>query len=139
MNNNLQQKRGFILIEILISLVLFGLIMVSIYTVMTQHRFYIYSAGQRDRIITEAANSMRAIYADQPYETENQIENRLANNSERNIDNPGDLYDTATTDDETLHYQIKDVGDGFAITLVLFYGDGSRYVELSSFIRKGAD
>ena len=147
-NNWEQKEEGFSLIEILIGLVVL-LVMVIIFTQSIGFNYLsIFHTGERNRATVSAQNKLELISAMAlQYETLTAMKEDLAENDEEYLEEFGDLNELGDTVGDgrrfTLEEAFNDIDgeevEGYEVTVIVFYNNGTFHVRLISFIEGDID
>lgn len=131
----LRCKKGFTMVEILISMVIIAVLAMAFIPLFSTSFVNIFAYGERDRAMTAASDIMDHLYARQPFENENEeeigeiITDELANGYEDFV-----INDDNDNKDYVKEKEIKGV-KGYKVTIEVKYQNEERDVTLTSFVR----
>ncbi|QNO16114.1 prepilin-type N-terminal cleavage/methylation domain-containing protein [Alkalicella caledoniensis] len=117
-NNN----KGFTLIEVIISILIISIIVLAFLSIFSNSVINVFSMGNKNTAMVLASDIMEILYGSQPFENIGQL-NEFLDSLEGNF--------SYSVQQSTLLGEI----DGFNVTIVAYYKNGDRSVELKSFIR----
>ena len=122
-------KKGFTLVEILVSMAIIAILAMAFFPLLSTSFVNIFAYGERDRAMTAASDIMEHLYASQPFDDEDEedIEDEIEDELAANYDD----YDFHANGEEKT---IKNV-EGYKVTIEVRYQDGEREVTLTSFVR----
>lgn len=126
---NFKNKKGFTLVEIIITIALLGITLIVILGLFSNNIQHIFSSGKKDEAIAEASNVMDKIYSIDPGS-----ESEIADALDITKVNCNQLYNN--TNANISRYCLDKLSDGFKVTVVVYYLNGKRNVSLTSFVRK---
>lgn len=145
MFNQLKDKKGFTLVEVIIAMAILGIITISIITVFSSSFSNIFSMGNRSKAIAVASQKLEVLYTIPiSMRDSTTIKNTLLDDETIFVE--GDetlLYQQSDKNLTRFKIQPKKLMDyngekiGYEITIVVFYQNGQRHVTLNTFIRGG--
>jgi len=132
-------QKGLTLIEVIIAVTILTIIAVAFIPLFSTSFSNIFAYGDKDLTMAYASDQMEMLYSRQPFSNVDELKNKLSGG--QSVDTRDDLY--SYNPDYDFNYYIEGVnisdGDtdinGYKVTIVSFYREGDRKVELSSFIR----
>ena len=124
----MKNTKGFSLVEVIVSIAILSVLAISFVPLFGGSFENIFTFGQRDQTTSYISDAFESLYAEQPYSSENDIEDILV------------VYESEWDHDFDFSVEAKIPGsdfdnEGYKVTIEAFYRDGERSVELSSFIR----
>ena len=137
----LKKQDGFTLIEVIVAVVILLIIATTFVPIFRTSFVNIFTYGHKDKAMALASEKMEIFYANQPLDNTD-ITNILGELNGNYVSDVNDLY---TYQNNDYNYTYKDTfmpveGEdnivGYVITIVSFYQNGDRYIELESFVRK---
>lgn len=134
MNLKENKNNGFTLIEVIISIVMLSIILLTFLTVFSTSSINVFNSGNKNSAMNLASDTMELLYSSQPYIDSNSLVDRLkalgGNHTQPLSENYAEKTFNFSVQDATL-MGIK----GYNVTIVAFYKNGQRHVELTSFVR----
>ncbi len=142
-----KNQKGFTLVEILLSIVIIGITVVSVFHIFGTGNLNIFESSRKEDIMFFTSNKMEILYdLDKPIENKNVLSEKLQDELENEkydleISNTKEGLYTETSGNIMRVYieeiEFAERGEGFKVIMVVFSENTSSYVELKSFIRKG--
>lgn len=140
MDRFINQKKGFTLIEVIVSITLLSLLVVSFATLVGFNASTVFNSGKKNEALIAATEKSDKLY-------EKVVSAPTPNEAEKALKaTPGYVTgkDQLNSSVKTAQFyyvkQTMKVGeedvDGFTITVVVFYSNGNFRVELESFVLK---
>ena len=151
MNRLLKKQNGFTLVEVIVAVTILLVIAFAFVPLFSTTFANIFAYGEKDRAMSFASDQMEELYAIQPLssnpdEAKSEVEDKLEEGV--HIEDRDNLYKLVSENnnygaDWKFNYYLgekKPVVDddnieGYQVDVVVFYHDGERYVELTSFVR----
>ncbi len=144
-----KEQKGLTLIEVMIALAILGIIVVAFMPLFGVTFANIYSYGSRDEAKAKAAEQLEELYAEQPFPFEgdpdivgtlkegvDEYQGEHIEGSENDLHTPPKEADFNFSVEENFEpMENEEDVKGYKVTIVFFYQDGERHVELTSFIR----
>lgn len=134
----LKNKRGMTIVEVLIAFLLMSILTSAFLLVFSSGVVNILDFGSRSRALASANEAMEKVYSIQePSQT--LIEAELNAQNGMKIESSPDLYIYNTGKDFNYFIQYIDttVSTGFRVTIVYFYRNGEKFIDLEAFVREG--
>ena len=138
MKTIIKNNAGLTLVEVIIAMTILVIIAAAFVPLFSTSFAHIFTYGHKDRAMANASELFEELYAKQPFADDDEIKDILGN--EHNVEESN----LTNYDDKDYNYYIDesfqpitgatDV-EGFKVTIVYFYQDGEKYVQLSSFVR----
>lgn len=133
MNARVNQS-GFTLIEVIISIVMLSIVVLSFLTIFSTSSINIFSFGNKNSAMNVASDTMELLYSSQPYSDSSLVVDRLLLLGGKHTEPISHNHAG-----KNFNFSVKDATllgiDGFNVTIVAFYKNGERYVELTSFVK----
>lgn len=134
----LKNRKGVTLVEILVAFAILSVIAAAFLLLFSTSITNIFNFGAESRAVARTTENMEALYnLENPTGTD--IEAELdAMNGKKALDSTS-LYDYDSNFNFNYYYEGSDTGlsSGYEVTMVMFYRNGEKYVDLKSFIRSG--
>ena len=127
-------KKGFTLIEIIVSIAIIGILAVALLSVFTSGYSTIFSMGRKTESSNEAQAFIERVYQEGIADI-NSIaidfnSNTVVDSSQMN----SGLYDQ-TEPDKVMFHNVNSSGDQPKVTVLVFYENGRRNVKVSALVR----
>ncbi len=138
MLGSMKSQEGLTLVEVIIAIMLLVIIAAAFVPLFSTSFANIFTYGHKDRAMASASELFEELYANQPFANADAIEVILGSSykveEEDLTDYSGNDYNYHIEESFQPISGVADV-DGFKVTIVYFYQDGDKYVQLSSFVR----
>lgn len=133
-NNN----KGMTLVEVLIAFSILVIIAAAFLLLFSTSVVNIFNFGAESRSVANTAETMEAVYNIYSI-TESSIIDKLDDLDGKKITDPLTLYVYDGNFDFNYYIESSNTGlaSGYDVTLVTFYRQGEKYVDLTSFVKEG--
>ena len=137
-------NKGLSLIEIIISISILGIIIISVIPLFGDSLFHIISSSKKNEAMSIATNKMEQLYSIQPLNkplNTNNIETQLSNNYTVELDSEDEDYifniinDTDKIIGEIIIDNHIDGNHGYKVTINIYYNMENKQITLTSFVR----
>lgn len=138
MQHLIKTQKGFSLVEVMVSMFILVLIAAVFINIFGSSISNIFVSGNKNEAMTVASKNMDLLYAKQPFDNNESIENILGSNGGNLVNDVGDVTEYKNNEINFYIDSVTDVYDnvnGYLVTIAVFYSNGERYVILSSFFR----